>query len=180
MFWWKPDVLCANHLAKVRLTRLSRLRCREANTLGVRSAYPLASACCRCGGMVGTDGTNEKFNSSRRDTFSVPRSKSPWGSDLIANFTPLHGESTSLGRHSPLQIRRFKRHLRRPNTRPADLQPSLPCPQPRVLRPLHCTTGQGRRAIGIAFFHPIQHKSFAGIFAGFGNFPSEIGGVRGR
>ena len=46
MFWWKPDVLCANHLAKVRLTRLSRLRCREANTLGVRSAYPLASACC--------------------------------------------------------------------------------------------------------------------------------------
>ena len=31
------DVLCANHLATVRLTRLSRLR---------RSAYPLASACC--------------------------------------------------------------------------------------------------------------------------------------
>ena len=33
------DVLCANHLATVRLTRLSRLR---------RSAYPLASACCGC------------------------------------------------------------------------------------------------------------------------------------
>ena len=33
----KPDVLCAYLLAKVRLTRLSRLR---------RSAYPLASACC--------------------------------------------------------------------------------------------------------------------------------------
>ena len=32
--------------ATVHLTRLSRLRCREANTLGVRSAYPLASACC--------------------------------------------------------------------------------------------------------------------------------------
>ena len=31
------DVLCAYHLATVRLTRLSRLR---------RSAYPLASACC--------------------------------------------------------------------------------------------------------------------------------------
>ena len=42
----KPDVLCAYLLATVRLTRLSRLRCREANTLGVRSAYPLASACC--------------------------------------------------------------------------------------------------------------------------------------
>ena len=32
--------------ATVQLTRLSRLRCREANTLGVRSAYSLASACC--------------------------------------------------------------------------------------------------------------------------------------
>ena len=42
----KPDVLCAYLLATVRLTRLSRLRCREANTLGVRSAYSLASACC--------------------------------------------------------------------------------------------------------------------------------------
>ena len=42
------DVLCANHFATVRVTRLSRLRCREANTLGVRSAYPLASACCGC------------------------------------------------------------------------------------------------------------------------------------
>ena len=31
------DVLCANRLAMVRVTRLSRLR---------RSAYPLASACC--------------------------------------------------------------------------------------------------------------------------------------
>ena len=31
------DVLCAYHLATVRVTRLSRLR---------RSAYPLASACC--------------------------------------------------------------------------------------------------------------------------------------
>ena len=31
------DVLCANRLATVRVTRLSRLR---------RSAYPLASACC--------------------------------------------------------------------------------------------------------------------------------------
>ena len=31
------DVLCANHFATVRVTRLSRLR---------RSAYPLASACC--------------------------------------------------------------------------------------------------------------------------------------
>ena len=40
------DVLCAYVFATVRLTRLSRLRCREANTLGVRSAYPLASACC--------------------------------------------------------------------------------------------------------------------------------------
>ena len=30
----------------MRVTRLRRLRCREANTLGVRSAYPLASACC--------------------------------------------------------------------------------------------------------------------------------------
>ena len=40
------DVLCANRSATVHLTRLSRLRCREANTLGVRSAYPLASACC--------------------------------------------------------------------------------------------------------------------------------------
>ena len=40
------DVLCANRSATVRVTRLSRLRCREANTLGVRSAYPLASACC--------------------------------------------------------------------------------------------------------------------------------------
>ena len=40
------DVLCANHFAMVRVTRLRRLRCREANTLGVRSAYPLASACC--------------------------------------------------------------------------------------------------------------------------------------
>ena len=30
------DVLCAYLLATVRLTRLSRLRCREANTLGVR------------------------------------------------------------------------------------------------------------------------------------------------
>ena len=28
------------------MTRLSRLRCREANTLGVRFAYSLASACC--------------------------------------------------------------------------------------------------------------------------------------
>ena len=46
MFWRKPDVLCAYHLAMVRVTRLRRLRCREANTLGVRSAYPLASACC--------------------------------------------------------------------------------------------------------------------------------------
>ena len=35
----KPDVLCANRLAMVRVTRLSRLR---------RSAYPLASACCGC------------------------------------------------------------------------------------------------------------------------------------
>ena len=42
----KPDVLCAYLPATVRLTRLSRLRCREANTLGVRSAYSLASACC--------------------------------------------------------------------------------------------------------------------------------------
>ena len=42
----KPDVLWLYHLAMVRLTRLRRLRCREANTLGVRSAYPLASACC--------------------------------------------------------------------------------------------------------------------------------------
>ena len=33
------DVLCANLLATVRVTRLSRLR---------RSAYPLASACCGC------------------------------------------------------------------------------------------------------------------------------------
>ena len=33
------DVLCAYHLATVRVTRLSRLR---------RSAYPLASACCGC------------------------------------------------------------------------------------------------------------------------------------
>ena len=41
-----PDVLCAYVFATVRLTRLSRLRCREANTLGVRDAYPLASACC--------------------------------------------------------------------------------------------------------------------------------------
>ena len=40
------DVLCAYVFATVHLTRLSRLRCREANTLGVRSAYPLASACC--------------------------------------------------------------------------------------------------------------------------------------
>ena len=31
------DVLCANHFATVRVTRLRRLR---------RSAYPLASACC--------------------------------------------------------------------------------------------------------------------------------------
>ena len=46
MFWRMPDVLCAYVFATVRLTRLSRLRCREANTLGVRSAYPLASACC--------------------------------------------------------------------------------------------------------------------------------------
>ena len=30
------DVLCAYVFAMVRLTRLSRLRCREANTLGVR------------------------------------------------------------------------------------------------------------------------------------------------
>ena len=36
MFWCKPDVLCANRSAMVHLTRLSRLRCREANTLGVR------------------------------------------------------------------------------------------------------------------------------------------------
>ena|GEM_PF-5963885 len=33
------DVLCANRLAMVRVTRLRRLR---------RSAYPLASACCGC------------------------------------------------------------------------------------------------------------------------------------
>ena len=46
MFWRKPDVLCAYHLAMVRVTRLRRLRCREANTLGVRSAYSLASARC--------------------------------------------------------------------------------------------------------------------------------------
>ena len=32
----KPDVLWLYLLATVRLTRLSRLRCREANTLGVR------------------------------------------------------------------------------------------------------------------------------------------------
>ena len=42
----KPDVLWLYLLAMVQLTRLSRLRCREANTLGVRSAYSLASACC--------------------------------------------------------------------------------------------------------------------------------------
>ena len=41
----KPDVLCAYEFATVHLTRLRRLRCREANALGVRSAYPLASAC---------------------------------------------------------------------------------------------------------------------------------------
>ena len=41
-----PDVLCAYHLATVQLTRLSRLRCREANTLGVRFAYSLASLYC--------------------------------------------------------------------------------------------------------------------------------------
>ena len=42
----KPDVLWLYVFAMVQLTRLSRLRCREANTLGVRSAYSLASACC--------------------------------------------------------------------------------------------------------------------------------------
>ena len=48
----KPDVLCAYFSATTFPTRLSRLRCREANTLGVRFAYPLASACCTAKGTV--------------------------------------------------------------------------------------------------------------------------------
>ena len=50
------DVLCANRFATVHLTRLSRLRCREANTLGVRDAYPLASACCALTGTRSVTG----------------------------------------------------------------------------------------------------------------------------
>ena len=59
MFWRKPDVLCAYVFATVHLTRLSRLRCREANTLGVRSAYPLASACCTAMEDRSISATNE-------------------------------------------------------------------------------------------------------------------------
>ena len=41
--------------AEMQLTRLSRLRRREANTLGVRSAYSLASLyCMNCGEIVCT------------------------------------------------------------------------------------------------------------------------------
>ena len=58
-------MLCAYVFATVRLTRLSRLRCREANTLGVRSAYSLAAACraavetCRQYRYLGTRSTTE-------------------------------------------------------------------------------------------------------------------------
>ena len=49
------DVLCANHLATVRLTRLSRLR---------RSAYPLASACC------GAQEDRETYGTTRLPTIN--------------------------------------------------------------------------------------------------------------
>ena len=42
----RGDVRRSYEFAEMQFTRLSRLRCREANALGVRDAYPLASACC--------------------------------------------------------------------------------------------------------------------------------------
>ena len=55
-------MLCAYRFATVRMTRLSRLRCREANTLGVRSAYSLASLyCANCGKNVGTQRITNVF-----------------------------------------------------------------------------------------------------------------------
>ena len=53
----KPDVLCLYLFATVRLTRLSRLRCREANTLGVRCRLFPRLCVLRCGGMVCTSAT---------------------------------------------------------------------------------------------------------------------------
>ncbi len=80
------DVLCAYLLATVHLTRLRRLRCREANTLGVRFAYPLASACCAAQKNSKTYATtrlpttNQAGYSFSANVFAAVRavSTSPW------------------------------------------------------------------------------------------------------
>ena len=55
----KPDVLWFYLLATVQLTRLSRLRCREANALGVRCRLFPCLCVLRCGGKVCTPATTQ-------------------------------------------------------------------------------------------------------------------------
>ena len=108
------DVLCANHFATVRLTRLSRLR---------RFAYPLASACCgaqedrKSYGATQLSTTNQAGYSFSSNDFAAVEAvqSSPWkqckkGAPPKPNVSGFGGERRSSGT-TELLPRKAKRRM---------------------------------------------------------------------